>query len=81
MSYSSMSSKLRGYADNTDRKGKAGWWCIRPQLVSLELRLNVPQKGGKILLFRDPRSLRGLCVRRKIRGMLFYICICTREFH
>lgn len=65
----------------TNRGGKAGRRCIRPQLVSLEFRLNVPEKCGQILLFRDPRSLCGLFVCRKIRGMFLYVRIGTREFH
>jgi hypothetical protein len=81
MSYRSMSSDLRGSTDITNRKGKAGRRYIRPQLVCLEFRLNVPEKCGQILFFRDPRSLRGLLVCRKIRGMSLYVRICTREFH
>jgi hypothetical protein len=81
MSYRSMSSDLRGSTEITNRKGKAGRRYIRPQLVSLEFRLNVPEKCGQILFFRDPRSLRGLLVCRKICGMFLYVRICTREFH
>jgi hypothetical protein len=81
MSYRSMSSDLRGSTDITNRKGKAGRRYIGPQLVGLEFCLNVPEKCGQILFFRDPRSLRRLLVCRKIRGMFFYVRICTREFH
>lgn len=73
--------RLARFQDITNRKGKAGRRYIRPQLVSLEFRLNVPEKRGQILFFRDPRSLRGLLVCRKIRSMFLYVRICTREFH
>lgn len=76
-----MSSDLRRSTEITNRKGKAGRRYIRPQLVGLEFRLNVPEKCGQILFFCDPRSLRGLFVCRKIRGMFLYVRICTREFH
>jgi len=64
-----MSSDSRGSIVNTNRKGKIGRWYIRPQLVSLEFCLNVPQKSGQILFFGDPCSLRSLLVCCKIRGM------------
>jgi hypothetical protein len=81
MSYRSMSSDLLGSTVITNRKAKARRRYIRPQLVSLEFRLNVSEKCGQILFFRDPRSLRGLLVGRKFRGMFLYVRICTSEFH
>jgi hypothetical protein len=81
MSYSGMSSNSRGSTDNAYGRGKAGRRYVGPQLVSLEFRLNVPEKRGKILLFRDPRPFRGLLVRCKTRGVLFHVCICARKFH
>ena len=81
MSYRSMSPDLRGSIDITNRGSKAGRRYIRPQLVSFEFRLNVPEKCSQILFFRDPRSLCSLFVCRKIRSMFLYVRICTREFH